>query len=240
MDRRRAGLYALGAMTSKSMIELVTELEGAALGAAAAVGREPIGVRAVEPSVGERWYLCAFEGPAFLCLDRDNNPERTRRNARHAAGCALLVEHAESLLDPAELDLTAGVAGRVGTVLDDDAVVETLSALEADVASLAAWRGRPERAIASLPALETAIALHDVARAGFERFIAASEPLVSIQDTLPEEVVAGLRDLEEAAHRAGLARSLALAVSEAIAVIDAGTEEILDLHLTPLDGGAAE
>jgi len=52
--------------------------------------------------------------------------------------------------------------------------------------------------------------------------------------------VPGLPALGEAAHRAGLARSLALAVSEAIAVIDAGTEEILDLHLTPLDGDAAE
>ncbi len=222
------------------MTDLVTELEGAALGAAAVVGREPIGVRAVEPSAGERWYLCAFEGPGFLCLDRDHNPENTRRHARHAAGCALLVEHAESLLDPAELDLTAGVAGRVGAVLDDDEVVEALGALEADVASLSAWRSQPERAIASLPALETAIALHDTARAGFERFIEASEPLVAIQDELPAEVVDGLRDLEEAADRAGLARPLALAVSEAIAVIDAGTQEILDLHLTPLDGGASE
>ena len=57
---------------------------------------------------------------------------------------------------------------------------------------------------------------------------------------MPEEVVDGLRDLEEAADRAGLARPLALAVSEAIAVIDAGTQEILDLHLTPLDGDASE
>jgi hypothetical protein len=222
------------------MTDLVTELEGAALGAAAVTGREPIGVRAVEPSAGERWYLCAFEGPAFLCLDRDHNPEHTRRLARHAAGCALLVEHAESLLDPAELDLTAGVAGRVSAVLDDEAVVKALDELEAEVASLAAWRTQPERAIASLPELETAIALHDVARAGFERFVEASEPLVAIQDTLPDDVVDGLRDLEEAADRAGLHRPLALAVSEAIEVIDAGTQEILDLHLTPLEGDSGD
>lgn len=227
-------------MPPPSIADLVTELEGAALGAAAAVGREPIGVRAVEPSAGQRWYLCAFEGPAFLCLDRDHNPEITRRHVRHAAGCALLVEHAESLLDAAELDLAAGVAGRLGALVDEDAVMGALGALAADVASLSTWRRQPERAIASLPALETAVALHDAARARFERYLEASEPLVAIQDTLPAEVVDGLRDLEEAAGRAGLARPLALAVSEAIAVIDAGTREILDLHLTPLDGDAAD
>lgn len=221
------------------MTDLVADLEGAARGAAAVAGRDPIGVRAVEPSAGERWYLCAFEGPAFLCLDRDHNPEGARRRAQHAAGCALLVEHAESLLDAAELDLTAGVAGRVGAVLDDAAVAEALGALETGVAALAAWRSEPERAIASLPALETVIQLHDLARAGYQHFIEVSEPLVAIQDALPEEVVDGLRDLEEAAGRAGLARPLALAVSEAIAVIDAGTREILELHLTPLDGESA-
>jgi hypothetical protein len=227
-------------MTPQSMTALVADLEGAAQAAAAVAGRDPIGVRAVEPSAGERWYLCAFEGPAFLCLDRDHTPEGIRRRAQHAAGCALLVEHAESLLDAAELDLTAGVAGRVGAVLDDDAVAEALGALGTGVATLSAWRTEPERAIASLPALEAAIRLHDVARAGYERFIEVSEPLVAIQDTLPEDVVAGLRDLEEAAHRAGLVRSLAVAVSEAIAVIDAGTREILELHLTPLDGETAD
>ena len=222
-------------MTPQSMADLVTDLEGAAQGAASIAGRDPIGVRAVEPAAGERWYLCAFDGPAFLCLDRDHNPEGLRRRAQHAAGCALLVEHAESLVDAAELDLTAGVAGRVGAALDDPAVAEALGALGTGVVALSAWRSEPERAIASLPALETAIRLHDVARAGYQRFIEVSEPLVAIQDTLPEEVVHGLRDLEEAANRAGLARPLALAVSEAIAVIDAGTREILELHLTPLD-----
>ena len=216
------------------MADLVADLEGAAHGAAAVAGRDPVGVRAVEPSAGERWYLCAFEGPAFLCLDRDHRPEATRRHALHAAGCALLVEHAESLLDAAELELTAGVAGRVGAALDG-AVADALAALEEDVATLSAWRAEPERAVASLPALEVAIRLHDVARADYERFVAVSEPLVAIQDTLPAEVVDGLRDLEQAAHRAGLARPLALAVSEAIAVIDAGTREILEHHLTPFD-----
>ena len=216
------------------MADLVADLEGAALGAAAVAGRDPVGVRAVEPSAGERWYLCAFEGPAFLCLDRDHNPEARRRRAQHAAGCALLVEHAESLLYSAELELTVGVAGRVGAALDG-AVAEALGALEADVATLSAWRAEPERAVASLPALEAAIRLHDLARAGYERFVEVSEPLVAIQDTLPAEVVDGLRDLEHAAHRAGLVRPLALAVSEAIAVIDAGTREILEHHLTPLE-----
>ena len=221
------------------MSDLVADLEGAAHGAAAVAGREPIGVRAVEPSTGERWYLCAFEGPAFLCLDRDHNPEAVRRHAQHAAGCALLVEHAESLIDSAELELTAGVAGRVGAALDG-AVADALEALEMDVATLSAWRAEPERAVASLPALENAIRLHDVARTGYERFVEVSEPLVAIQDTLPAEVVDGLRDLEQAAHRAGLVRPLALAVSEAIVVIDAGTREILEHHLTPLDADPFE
>ena len=221
------------------MTDLVADLEGAVQGAAAVAGRDPVGVRAVEPSAGERWYLCAFEGPAFLCLDRDHKPEGMRRRAQHAAGCALLVEHAESLLDAAELELTAGVAGRVGAVLDG-AVAEALGALETDVAALSAWRAGPERAVASLPALETAIQLHNAARTGYEHFIEVSEPLVAIQDTLPAEVVDGLRDLEQAAHRAGLVRPLALAVSEAIAVIDAGTREILEHHVTPLNAEPAD
>lgn len=216
------------------MADLVADLEGAAHSAAAVAGRDPVGVRAVEPSAGERWYLCAFEGPAFLCLDRDRNPEALRRLVQHAAGCALLVEHAESLVDSAELDVIAGIAGRVGAAIEGT-VAEALEGLEVDVVTLSAWRAEPERAVASLPALETAIRLHDIARAGYERFVEVSEPLVSIQDTLPAEVVDGLRDLEQAAHRAGLVRPLALTVSEAIAVIDAGTREILEHHLTPLD-----
>lgn len=211
---------------------LVADL-GRAWGAAEGLaGRAPVGVRAVEPAVGRRSYLAAFDEGVFLCLGGDLAAERDAAQVREVAACVLLVEHAESLVDVAELELVASLAARLVGLLDDRPILDALAAVGQASIDLAAWRTAPERALASLPELEHGIRRHDRVREGFARFVEATEPLVMRQDELPDEVVAALRDLEQAAGRAGLDRPLAAAAAEAMAAIDAGAQEMVAGHLT--------
>lgn len=69
---------------------LLARLRAAQEAAAALAGAEPAGVRAVEPAPGRDRYLCAFAGPAFLCLTDRLEPEPTERGARETASAGLL------------------------------------------------------------------------------------------------------------------------------------------------------
>ncbi len=225
-----------GRVTDASLDALVTALGAARNQAEVIVGIAPAGVRAVEPARGRRWYLCAFDGPRFLCLDDDFEVEQDRRRVRQAATCVLLVEHAESLVEQGEVDILAAAASALAAHVEAVDLRDALGALQAAAQELASWCAASERAVASLPQIEVATRLHDLARRQYERYVEGTEPLVAIQDRLADELVTSLRDLEEAAARAGISRPLASAIAEAMQALDTGAAEMVAKHITPLEG----
>lgn len=217
--------------------KLAQDLAAARAAALALTGRAPLGLRAVEPASGRRWYLCAFEGPSFLCLAGGLDPEASERRAREAAAASLLVERAEQLVDSGALRGLAQAVGRVlaigmGDQADD--LSEALAALAHEALELAAWRDAPERALASLPELDLGGRLHERLRTAYGRFVTASDPLVAVQDTLSRDLVEALRGVEEAAGAAGVGESLAQRLGAAIPDCDEGGGQVVALHLTTL------
>lgn len=227
-------------MADDSLEALVAALGDAHATAEAAVGAVPVGVRAVEPASGWRWYLCAFDGPRFLCLDAALHIERDRRRVRQAATGALLVEHVEGLIEQGELDILASASAALATHVEAADLRDVLGGLEAAALELSSWCAAPDRAIASLPALEDGIRIHEVARHLYERFVEGTEPLVAVQDRLADELITALREVEEAAGRAGIGRSLPGTIAQAMATFDAGAAEIMTAHVIPLEGGDDE
>lgn len=214
---------------------LVGFLASARDAAAARAGRDPLGLRAVELADGARRALCAFPGPAFLCLDPALGPERSARRTRQVAAASLLAEHAEALVDADALRGLAAAAGRVLALRADAAgLEEALGGVATAALALAAWREAPERAIAALAALDEAVVLQERVLLGYGRFVAASEPLVGVQDRLPDDLVAALRALEQSAGRAGATGRLAEALAQALPGCEEGAAEIAEAHLTPL------
>jgi hypothetical protein len=213
--------------------QLAAALANARDSAAARTGRVPSGVRLVEPSADAHWYLCAVDD-AFLCLDEGLAVETDPRHVHTAAGCVLLVEHAETFLDPAELSVVVPLAERIDAQLGDPALRPSLRAVAGTAEALLVWREAPARAVASLPQLEVGVRLHDAFRAAWGVFVVASDPLVERQDELPAEAVDALRDIEQAGGRCGAVRSLAADLGEAISAVDAGADEIVARHLVPL------
>ena len=216
---------------------LVDELRAAQSEAARIVGAPARGTRVVDLAPGARWYLCAFEGPAFVCLTADRQPESDPHSVHQVAACALLVEHAESLVDGGELEVLAAVARRLVGQLDGEAD-GVLGAIDEGALALGAWSAAPARAIASLPALDTAVRLHDALRAAYERFVELTEPLVARQSELPGELVTSLQELDEAAGRSGAAQSLGAAIAEAMDPVSAGADEIVAAHVPRLSQSA--
>lgn len=220
---------------SPSLHALLERLAAARDVATAQARRPPLGVRAIELAEGRRSYLAAFTGPAFLCLDAALGPEPDARRARQVASAGLLVEHAETLVDADALRALAGAVGRLlASAPRHPELEEPIGAVAQAALALAAWREAPERAIASLPALDRAVALQEALLVAYGRFVAASEPLVAIQDQLPPALVADLRALEEAAGRAGATGRLAERLAQAMPGADEGATEILAAHLTRL------
>jgi len=220
---------------------LVADLESARDAASGLAGRDPLGVRAVEPAAGRRSYLVAFDGPAFLCLTRDLSAEVDERRAREAASASLLWETVETLVDAAALRELARAIGRLLALGGDPVEVsETLEVVAARALEIAAWRDEPLRALASLPALDEGVALHERLVGAFARFVRASEPLVGVQDTLAPELIAALREVEECAGRAGAAERLAERLAGAMPGCEDGADQMLAVHLTRLraDGGS--
>ena len=215
--------------------DLVVRLTRARDAAAGLSGRDPLGVRAVEPALGRRSYLVAFEGPAFLCLAADLSAEVNERRAREAASAGLLWESVETWVDADALRELARAVGRLMALGDDPrAVSETLEVVAARALELAAWRDEPARALASLPDLEEAIRMHERLVGAWARFARASEPLVEVQDTLSPGLVAALREVEEAAARAGAPERLADRLAGAMPECEEGAGQIVAAHVTRL------
>ena len=192
-------------------------------------------MRAVEPAAGRRSYLVAFEGPAFLCLTGDLRAEMDERRAREAASASLLWETVESLVDSAALRELARAVGRFLAIGGELAAVsQTLETVATRALELAAWRDEPLRALASLPALDDGVALHERLTAAWSLFVRASEPLVDVQDTLSPELIAALRDVEESAGRAGAAERLADRLAGAMPGCEDGADQMVAANLTRL------
>src|SRR5438093_195070 len=106
-------------MDATGVERLVADLGAARAAAARLAGAEPLGLRAVEPPGEGRWYLCAFEGPSFLCLTASLEPELDEHTARRVAAAALLVEHVEGIVDPTELRLPATLCARAAALASE-------------------------------------------------------------------------------------------------------------------------
>jgi hypothetical protein len=224
-----------GSSDEQALRALVRSLEAARDAATRVVGRPPLGLRAVEPATGRRSYLCAFDGPAFLCLAGDLAAERDLRRARESASASLLWEHLEAMIDADALRELAAAIGRLLALGGEPAEVgQALERVAARALELAAWREAPERAVASVPGLDEASALHERLVGAYRAFVRASEPLVAVQDTLPDELVGALRAVEEHAGRAGAAQRLAERLSAAMPECDDGADQVVEAHLTRL------
>jgi hypothetical protein len=214
---------------------LVDDLGAARAAAAGLAGRPPLGLRAVELAEGRRAYLCAFEGPGFLCLRADLRAEPSARAAHQVAAASLLWEQAEGMVDAERLRELAGAVGRALAMGVEGPGVEDALADVAELAlALAAWRDEPRRAVASLPDLDAGVARQERLLTGYGRFVAATEPLAADQDRLAPELVQALRGVEEAAARAGAVDRLAVRLADAMPGCDEGAGEIIAAHLTRL------
>lgn len=222
-------------MSGEAVDRLVRDLGAAAEAAAGVSGLLPGGARAVEPGHDGRWYLVALEGPAFLCLRADLDPETSFSRVDEVARACLLVESADALLDVVALrSLTPAAAAlapwREQMQVAVDAIVRAGEAAE----RLAAWADDPLRAVASVIALDEAIARQDRARAAYATFVGATEPLVARQGELDADLVSALGAVENAAAAAGLADSLGGVLAAGMDAIGEGAAEITALHVTPL------
>jgi hypothetical protein len=214
---------------------LLRDLAAAHLAAANIAGREPLGVRAVQSAPDSRAYLCAFDGPAFLCLAADLSPETSVRRARETAGAGLLWEHLEVAVDAVALRELAAAAGRTLALgAEPRDVMAALEAVAARAIDLAAWRERPERALASLVDMDAATAIQERIHAAYGLFVRASDPLVEIQDRLDPALIGALRAVEQAAVVARATERLTETLARGLAESAEGADEVLAAHLTPL------
>ena len=219
----------------QELLDLVRGLEAARDAAAELAGRPPLGLRAVEAAAGRRSYLCAFEGPSFLCLTSDLQPEPVARRAHEAASASLLWEHLESAVDADALrDLASAIGRLLALSADPPEVGAALEVVAARALRLAAWRDESLRALASLSAADDASALQDRLAGAYARFLRVSEPLVEIQEELPEGVVTALRDVEESAARAGAVDRLVDRLRLVMPECEDGAEQMVGAHLTRL------
>jgi len=206
---------------------LVTALERARDGARDATGRDVAGVRAVELTPEDRHYLCALDSGGVVCLDArfalvDDEDIRVR-----VAGAALVVEHVEQIIDAAECAVVASLVPRVAELVDDDVIRASVGALGDAATRLAEWRSEPLGVVAAIERLDDAAALHAAVHAAYRRFVAATDPLVAVQASLPPDLVRALGDLENACGRAGIAGSMTDAVGAGIEAIMAGADELV-------------
>ncbi len=215
--------------------DLVQRLEAARDAAERIAGRPPLGVRAVEPAAGRRGYVAAFEGPEFLCLAGDLEPERDARRVREAASATLLWEHAEALVDAEALrDLVRAVGRLLALGGEPVEVAEPLEVVAARALELAGWRDAPRRVIASVPELDEASRLQERLVGAYARFMRASDPLVAQQDSLDAALIEALRSVEESAGRAGAADRLADRLARAIEECDEGAGQMVAANLVRL------
>ena len=216
------------------------EIRGQLLAARAAAegiaGRPSLGLRAVEPG-GGRWYLCAFDGPAFLCLTGGLRPETSQRCARDAAAAGLLCERLEQYLDAGRLrDLATAVSRVLARGEEGAATVDALARMAQASLDLAGWMDAPERVIASIPQLDDACRRHERLRMSYARFVSATDPLAAAQDTLAADRISALRGVEDAAGEAGLGEGMAHRLGAAMEDCDDAAAQVVAGHITPLHG----
>jgi hypothetical protein len=213
--------------------QIAEELAQAHAAAESVARRAPLGLRAVDPGQG-RWYLCAFDGPAFLCLTAALEPETSARRIRDVAAAGLLAERREQYVDPDRLRALAAAASRVVARGEEDTVtIEALVNLAHEALDLAGWADAPERAVAALVDLDEAARRHERVRSIYGRFVSATDSLVAVQDTLDADRMAALRAVEEAAGEAEIGESLAHRLGAAMEDCDAAAAEVVAAHLTP-------
>lgn len=213
--------------------KIAEELAAAHAAAEAIARRPPLGLRAVEPGKG-RWYLCAFDGPAFLCLTSAFVPETSVRRIRDVAAAGLLAERREQYVAPEPLRALAAAASRVVARNEEDATtVDALVGLAHEALDLAGWADAPERVVAALADLDEAARRHERLRLMYSRFVSATDALVAVQDTLNRDRMAALRAVEEAAGEAEIGESLGRRLGAAMEDCDAAAAEVVAAHLTP-------
>lgn len=214
---------------------LLADLARAHAAASEYAGAEPLGVRAVELAPGDRGYLCAFDGPTFLCLAGDLRPARGADAVRDVAGAGLLWEHLEALVDPDALE-ELGRAIAICLARPDlpaDAG-DALQSVARHARDLAGWRARPERALASLVAVDEAVALQERVHGAWSLFVRASDPLVAVQDTLHADLVAALRAVEQAGAEARAPERLADLLGRALTDAAGDADQVVEHHLVEL------
>lgn len=222
-------------MSTNPAQALLSQLTAAHAAATEHLGIAPLGLRAVEVTSGGRDYLCAFDGPVFLCLGAGLAPEPLARRVEQVASASLVWEQLEALIDADRLQDLVAAGARVLAVTNEPASMSEAIAMVAEHAlSLAAWRAQPERALASLPQIDLACAQHERVFRSYERFVSATEGLVAAQDELPPDLVAALRSFEEAAGRAGVGERLAPRLGPVIEACHDAATQIAAAHVTPL------
>lgn len=207
---------------------LVARLEGARDAAAARAGRPPLGLREVELAPGDRLYLCAFDGPAFLCLDAGCAPVAAAHVVHRVATMSLVWEQLEAEVDGARLEEVIETSGRVLALTDAPApMCAAIAATAEHVMAIIAWRTSPLRATASLMQVDVLFALHERATREYARFVQASEPLAAEQDRLDGDLTAALGAFERAAIAAGLGARLADRLGGAVGAAGQAADEIV-------------
>jgi hypothetical protein len=212
--------------------ELVERLERARTAAERIGDRPVLGLREIEIAPGRREYLCAFDGPAFLCLGADLVPVTEVRAVHRAATVSLVWEQLEADVAPSRLSDVAAGGARVLALTDAPAdMCAAIAATVEGATAVAAWRESPLRAIASLVQVDVLLALHERATRAYAQFVAASEPLVADQERLDTGLAAALGDFERAAIAAGLGRRLSERIAGAVGAADDAAEEIVSAHV---------
>jgi hypothetical protein len=223
-----------GAALERALEELVERLERARQAAERIVGARALGLREVELAPGARNYLCAFEGPAFVCVTATGTPVDDAHVVHRVATVSLVWEQLEADVDPSRLDDVAAAAARVLAATDAVMMTEVVAETAEHAMAIRAWRESPLRAVASLVQVDVLFALQERGHRAYVRFVQATEPLVARQHELPEELVAALGGFERTAIDAGLGARLADRLGEVIGLCDQAAAEVVAAHATPL------
>lgn len=185
------------------------------------------GIRAVEPEPAARRYLCVRRSGEVMCVDREGRPLEDADERHRVAAAVLLVEYVEESIDGEECRLVASLSDRITSADLDAVAIRSAEALAEAAASLADWRLDPERSIARVADLDRAAQLQSGAHVAHSTYLAATEHLVEIQDTLDGGLIEILRDLENACGRAGIAASLPAALGQAMEDIHTDATRLL-------------
>ncbi len=185
------------------------------------------GIRAVEPEPDARRYLCVRRSGDVICVDREGRPIDDEDERHRVAAAVLLVEYVEESIDGEECRLVASLSDRLSSAALSTVAVRSVTALGEAAGSLADWCLDPARSIARVAELDRVAQLQSGAHVAHSTYLAATEALVEVQDTLDGGLIELLRDLENACGRAGIAAPLSAALSQAMEDIHADATRLL-------------